>query len=318
MRAHRDHCRSIHGGQARGVVHNLGQNVVTARTTLDRSEPNLTWVPRAAYLAVGALVWVYLFVVLAPVMGTFGADAIAYAMATPPLYDAPGGTFGAFTYSPAFYQAVAPLQSLGWPGFATVWTALLVGTAVWLGPLALAFPIVPLEVYLGNVHLLIAAAIVLGFRHPWTWAFILLTKPTCGIGLLWFAARGEWRNLGIALGATVAVVAVSFALGPELWVDYVSRLIGYVGSSPEVGLSLPVPLWVRLPVAAVVVVWGARTDRRWTVPVAVMLALPVLWVHGLAILAAVPILLAARSGGWSWSRPARRIAVGPALPPSGP
>jgi hypothetical protein len=244
---------------------------------------------RAGVLTVGALVWAYLFLFLAPWMGTFGADSIAYAMATPPLYDQEGGTFGAFTYSPAFYQLVAPLQGLGWTGFATIWTALLVGTGIFLGPIALALPIVPLEVYLGNVHLLIAAAIVLGFRHPWTWAFVLLTKPTCGIGLLWFAARGEWRKLGIALGATAAVVAVSFALGPELWVDYVSRLIGYVGSSPEVGLSLQVPLWLRLPLAAIVVVWGARTDRYWTVPVAVMLALPVMWVHGLAILAAVPL-----------------------------
>jgi hypothetical protein len=240
---------------------------------------------RAAVITVGALLWVFLFLVLAPQMGTFGADSIAYAMASPPLYDAPGGTFGAFTYSPAFYQVVAPFQPLGWVAFATLWTALLVGTVIWLGPLSL--PLAALEVYLGNVHLLIAAAIVIGFRYPAAWAFVLLTKPTCGIGLLWFAARGEWRNLAWALGATAAIVAVSFALGPGL-------LVGYVGSAPEVGLSLAVPLAVRLPVAAVVVVWGARTDRRWTVPVAVFLALPVVWVHSIAILAAIPLARTAR------------------------
>ena len=51
--------------------------------------------------------------------------------------------------------------------------------------------------------------------------------------------------------------------------------------------QIPIPLWIRLPAAAVLVVWGARTDRRWTVPVAATLALPVLWVSGFAICAAL-------------------------------
>jgi hypothetical protein len=34
-------------------------------------------------------------------------------------------------------------------------------------------------------------------------------------------------------------------------------------------------------------VWGALTDRRWTVPLAATLALPVLWVSGFAICAAM-------------------------------
>ncbi len=32
-------------------------------------------------------------------------------------------------------------------------------------------------------------------------------------------------------------------------------------------------------------IWGALTDRRWAVPVAVTLALPVLWPSGFAVLA---------------------------------
>ena len=32
------------------------------------------------------------------------------------------------------------------------------------------------------------------------------------------------------------------------------------------------------------VVWGARTDRPWTLPIAAMLGLPVLWLVGLAML----------------------------------
>jgi hypothetical protein len=42
-------------------------------------------------------------------------------------------------------------------------------------------------------------------------------------------------------------------------------------------------------------VWGARTDRRWTVPVASMLALPALWYGGFSMLLAVLPLLPART-----------------------
>jgi hypothetical protein len=44
-----------------------------------------------------------------------------------------------------------------------------------------------------------------------------------------------------------------------------------------------------------VVVWGARTDRRWTVPVAAMLALPALWYGGISMLLAVIPLLPPRA-----------------------
>jgi hypothetical protein len=50
---------------------------------------------------------------------------------------------------------------------------------------------------------------------------------------------------------------------------------------------VPIPFLVRLPFAVALVVWGARTDRRWTVPVAGMLALPALWYGGLTMLLAV-------------------------------
>ena len=46
------------------------------------------------------------------------------------------------------------------------------------------------------------------------------------------------------------------------------------------------PLVVRLPISLVLVVIAARTDRPWVLPIAVTLALPVVWLNGLAILAA--------------------------------
>jgi hypothetical protein len=46
-------------------------------------------------------------------------------------------------------------------------------------------------------------------------------------------------------------------------------------------------LWLRLPIAAAVVIWGARTDRPWAVPVAATIAMPVVWVATLSVLTAV-------------------------------
>jgi len=127
---------------------------------------------------------------------------------------------------------------------------------------------------------------VVGFRWPAVWAFVLLTKVTPGIGLLWFAVRREWRSLGIALGATVLVVAVSAALMPGAWADWLALLVRLAGREGT-WAAVPIPFLVRLPFAVAVVVWGALTDRRWTVPVGGMLALPALWYGSLTMLLAV-------------------------------
>ena len=199
----------------------------------------------------------------------------------------------AYVYSPAFLQAIAPLTALPWQAFVAAWTAILLAAVRFLtGPRLLAagilFPFTLMEVAGGNVSLLLAAAIVLGFRWPATWSLVLLTKITPGIGLLWFAVRREWRQLAVALGATAAIVVASFALAPDAWREWVDVVARNVAAGKSgTWASLPVPLLVRLPIAVAIVVWGARTDRRWTVPIASMVALPALWYGGLSMLLAV-------------------------------
>ena len=62
-------------------------------------------------------------------------------------------------------------------------------------------------------------------------------------------------------------------------------------TGPAVGSNqIAIPLVLRLPVAAFLVIWGARTDRRWTVIVAATLALPTLWFHGFAMLMGIVAL----------------------------
>jgi hypothetical protein len=242
----------------------------------------------AGYLFLG-----FLFVVLAPRVQSFGIDALAYWLVeVPGAYDIPHRQAGSFPYLPPAAIIGSTFSLLPLWTYLWLWTALLVGSLVWIAGsggwivVAFAIPVVALELYHGNIHILMAVAVLLGFRHPWTWSFILLTKFTAGVGLLWFAARGEWRSLATALGATAALCLVSFVLFPEMWpawVDYV--LTAQAIGTDEYWINLVrVPLELRMVAAVVVVVWGARTDRRWTVLVSVTLALPVLWFHGFAIL----------------------------------
>jgi hypothetical protein len=221
----------------------------------------------------------------------------------------------AYVYSPAFLQLLAPLKVLAWEPFLGIWTVLLLLAVRFLsGPrlFALALVVAVPELIGGNIHLLVAVAIVIGFRYPAAWSLILLTKITPGIGLLWFAVRREWRSLGIALGATAAIAAVSLAIDPRAWLEWLGVIGASVGKTSGTWAALPIPLWFRLPIAAAVVGWGARTDRRWVVPVAAMLALPALWYGGLAILLAVIPLRDPRRNAF-WSRPAadgRRVGAG--------
>jgi hypothetical protein len=206
----------------------------------------------------------------------------------------------AYTYSPAFLQLFQPIRALPWQAFMGVWAVILMAAMVYLtGPrlilLGLAF-FGLMEIWGGNIELLVAVAIVLGFRWPATWSFVLLTKVTPGVGLLWFAIRREWRSLAIAVAGTAAVVAASAAVAPDAWTRWIGVLQANAGKSGT-WAAVPIPLVVRFPFALALVVWGALTNRRWTVPIASMLALPALWYGGLSIaLAALPLV-----GARSWS-----------------
>jgi hypothetical protein len=249
---------------------------------------------RDGAILAGWLFLAYLFLVVAPTTGTFGYDAFAYwSVDVTTAYDVPLGALGSFTYAPPIVLVADPFGVLSWPTFLFLWTMLLIGTIVWLGggPLwiaaALAFPPVALELYHGNIHILLAAAIVLGFRHPWTWAFILLTKPTMGVGLLWFAARGEWRSLTVALATTATLCFLSWLVSPSLWDGYVGFLQQSLGADFGDAVLIPLAVWIRVLLAAAVVILGARTDRQWTVALSAWFAMPVVWVASAAVLIAI-------------------------------
>jgi hypothetical protein len=226
----------------------------------------------------------------------FGLDSHAYWVAgrTAHPYGAAPGAEDAFLYSPIFAQAMRPLSLLPWPMFGWLWLALEAVAVVWITrPMATRWRIPVLllcipEVQAGNIHGLLAVTLVLGLSHPAYGGFALLTKITpAAPPLAWFAARGEWRKLVTLATVTLTLVAVSFALSPDLWVEWGRFLITHRDESYR---------WLiwRFVAAIALTLVGARRNWVWLLPVAVSLALPMdgLTLHGLVILTAIPRLLA--------------------------
>jgi hypothetical protein len=285
---------------------------------LGRFSPAQLRALRDGAIVAGLLFTAYLFIVVAPQAQTVGFDALSYWIySIDDPYRITHGTMGSFVYSPVAARLFQLDSLIPFWQFVWLWSGVLLATALWLGGRrrwlwVLAFPPVALELYHGNIHLLIAAAIVLGFRYPAAWAFVLLTKVTPGVGLLWFLVRREWRNLAIALGVTAALVAVSLVVDFRLWQEWIDKELLVSLRQPPSQPQIDIPLLIRMPIAAAIVVWGALRNRKWTVPLAAALAMPVLWISAFAVLAALPALgrpeLAERT-----SEPREAAAVRPAI-----
>ena len=227
----------------------------------------------------------------------FGWDSHAYwAAAARTTYTTGPATEDAYLYSPAFAQAIRPLAMLPWPVFAVIW-AMLAGVvlALLLRPLGWrrALPLwlcCSIEMVSGNVYWLFALVAAYGLRFPGLWAIPALTKVTPAVGLVWFLVRREWRNLFIAVAATVLVVGLSCWMDPQAWRNWLTFLATHSGESTTSVGGVSLPPVVRIPAAVVLVGWGAWTDRRWAVPVGMILAAPVFGIGGLVVLAALPVL----------------------------
>ena len=159
-----------------------------------------------------------------------------------------------------------------------------------LGAARAALPADLAELYLGNVNLLIALAIVVGLRWPAAWAFVLLTKITPG-----------HRRALVRVPPRVAVVRdrarrdgrgcrrSRSLLAPHWWFEFRDAMTVQAGARPRRAASghpdLPAdPAGDRRGRSSCL---GARTDRAWLVPVAATIAAPALWWNVFVILVAV-------------------------------
>lgn len=244
----------------------------------------------AAVLIVGFVWWLVSF-------NDYQYDAMAYWSAglDDPYRQSVVGRRSTYLYSPAFAQATWPLTWLPWEAFRALWAALNIGALVWLaGPVLAALlviipgsPVID-EVSTGNVHLLLALAIVVAVRWPGAWAFPLLTKVTPGVAIAYLVGARRWRSLGVAIGITMAISLVSFITVPQLWFAWVDVLATSSGVPVPGGIAvIPGSLVVRTLLAAAIAIVGGWLGWRWTMPVAATVALPVPWSSGLAVLVAV-------------------------------
>ena len=204
-----------------------------------------------------------------------------------------------YNYTPAFEYMVGWGRLLPFDVFVAIWRGILLAAVVYLAgpftlPVLLTVPVAS-EINAGNIQILLALAIVLGFRWAGTWAFVLLTKASCGVGLLWFVVRREWRPLLIAGGVTGALVLASLVTHGSQWPGYIDLVTS--GASPAVA-PYYLPLWVRLPPAIALIVIGARLGWRWTVVAGSTLALPVFYIISWSML--IGMLPFVREAGGRW------------------
>ena len=229
-----------------------------------------------------------------------GIDARAYwrvDLAHPYASSTLGG-LSSYLYPPIFGQILAPLSALPFPVFFALWTALLVVVLAWLvrpWPWALLILALPIsyELLVGNIHLLIAAVVVLGFTSPGLWAFPLLTKITPGVGLVWFAVRREWRALAGAVAVTAVAMGLSVLVSPGAWSDWLTFITANRNGGEAVLL--------RLAVAVALVAFAGLTDRPWLVAVGVWIAFPAVYVETWVVLLAIIRLRRAAEPSIRWA-----------------
>ncbi len=197
---------------------------------------------------------------------------------------------GGYVYPPPMAIGLAPFHFLGWPVFMVVIT-----TTIWasfwycaraLAPVILlvglaAIPLIGGNVwsylFLGNVQLILAAAVVASIRLSSTWAVVPLLTKLVPVSFVWYAVRREWRELRLAVGLLAVIVAVTFAVAPQTWLDF-ARFMATNHIEAQALPLVPISYPVRLIVAMALAAWGGLTGRRWTVPIAAGLAIPALYV----------------------------------------
>jgi hypothetical protein len=203
---------------------------------------------------------------------------------------APGYLF----YPPFVAQLSTLLQPIGWQAFVVILTVATFG-AMWYCAREWSFPLLLLGVphylnvgppelavfldyaLLDNLQWILAALCIVAIRRPTLWALLLLTKVTSAVGWWWHPLRGEWRKAATGAAAAVALFTVSIVAAPHMWFDFAGFVAAnYTMANPPM-TAFFVPVGIRIPMSFLLVVWGARTDRSWTVPVAIGWALPALY-----------------------------------------
>jgi hypothetical protein len=216
---------------------------------------------------------------------TVGVDLLAYLragdalLAGEPVYIGRIGELGTFSYAPPWAVAFA---ALSWLPDTVVFLGIMAGSFLalryvagswlWAG-LVLLYPVSAMVIWAGNIEFYIAAALVLAVRgHAGPLAFTALAKISPILGV----PRAGWREAAITLAIAAAITLPWLYLWPE-WVEYLLR------QPTTIAIHIGPPWYLRLPFALALLL----LRRPWAAALAVIVAMPSLWLGTLVLGSAV-------------------------------
>jgi len=244
--------------------------------------PRVIAIAHVALSILGVLVFLRTFALPGP-----GFDVYAYWTVDPLDPYVTTMDFGAFHYAPPLAWPAFVIGQLPFEVVRLGWLAFSMGVLIWLtGRWALAwlaFLPVSWELFHGNIHLQMAALLVVGWS-----AWLPLAKPSAIVVAIADVAMRR-RAAIVPLASVGVVVAVSLVLQPATWADWVEHLLA-VPADAGGDARIAIPWLVRIPAAALLSFLAWRLRRPWLLAPALLVSLPILWLHGLAVLAAVPRL----------------------------
>jgi hypothetical protein len=247
-----------------------------------RLAPRFVTVAQVLLSILGVLVFVRTFRDTGP-----GFDFFAYWNVDPLHPYTTTMDFGAFHYAPPLAWPAAILHQVPFELARLAWLAVSLLVLGWLtGRWALAwlaFLPVTWELFHGNIHLEMAALLVVGWS-----AWLPLAKPTAiVVAIADIAMRRRAALLPIV--SALVIVAISMVVQAATWGDWVRHLLT-VSSDAGGDARIPIPWLARLPFAVALSVLAWHRRQTWLLAPALALSLPILWFHGLAVLTAVPRL----------------------------
>lgn len=237
-----------------------------------------------------------------------GVDLEAYIragqdlLAGRPVYTGEIGQRLVFSYAPPWAVGFALLAWV--PGWAMQLAVIVLDllsirylTGSWLrSGLVLLFPLTPFVIAAGNIELMIAAAIVLAWRSGRVEPLVVFALAKIAPALAIPPRR--WRAAALAVGVAFLITLPWWWLWPE-WFQHLLR------QPVVIAISIPIPWYFRLPVALALLL----LRRPWAAALAVVVAMPSLYLSTLLILLApLRLFLDERAG-----RFAPRKADEPAL-----
>ena len=188
------------------------------------------------------------------------------------------GAYGTFSYAPPWavlFAALAWVPDLvmqaAMMGLSLLAVRYVAGSWLWAG-LVFLYPISAMVLWAGNIEFLIAAAIVLAARgHSGPLAFTALAK----VSPILAVPRSGWREAALVIAIALLVTLPWLHLWPE-WIDYLLR------QPTTIDIHVGPPWYVRLPFALALLL----LRRPWAPAVAVVVAMPSLWLGTFVILTA--------------------------------